>query len=258
MGYHKHPPLPAWIAEAAAVGCGGHFWGVYLVSQLGIVACLWAVWRLGRDLLPPWLAFLGGVPDGVLLLVHPGHGRIQQQRRHVPLLGVGDPVSVLGTQRKAASCRWWLAVGAMLGLAMLCKYSAAVLAMTVFLFLVVHPVARRAWRRPGPYLMILVAVLVFSPHVVWAIVQGWPSLGYAASRTPGGPVPWGHLLCPLEFTGSQLLVLLPTFIAIVPLAEKGDSPHLCQRPLGRSGKWGLSPFSGSLPGSAGGCGRWSF
>ena len=59
LGYHKHPPLPAWIAEAAAVGCGGHFWGVYLVSQLGIVACLWAVWRLGRDSAAP----VAGLPQ---------------------------------------------------------------------------------------------------------------------------------------------------------------------------------------------------
>ena len=66
--------------------------------------------------------------------------------------------------------------------------------------------------------MILVAVLLFSPHLVWAIVHGLPSVDYAASRTPGGPVPWGYLLCPLEFIGSQLLVLLPTGIAMVPLA----------------------------------------
>ncbi len=240
LGYHKHPPLPAWIAEAAAVACGGHFWGVYLASQLGIVACLWAVWRLGRDILPPWLAFLGACLMECSFWYTLGTVEYNNNVAMFPFWALAILFLYRALKVEAASCRFtpepengvsadmtrqdaastgaWLAAGAMLGLAMLCKYSAAVLAATIFLFLVAHPAARRTWRRPGPYLMILAAVLVFSPHLVWAMMHGMPSLSYAASRTPAGPVPLGHLLCPLEFIASQLLVLLPTFIAIVPLA----------------------------------------
>src|SRR5262245_13576440 len=33
-GYHKHPPLPAWIAEFAFQVSGGSLFGVYLASYL--------------------------------------------------------------------------------------------------------------------------------------------------------------------------------------------------------------------------------
>ena len=178
LGYHKHPPLPAWIAEAAAVACGGHFWGVYLVSQLGIVACLWAVWRLGRDILPPWLAFLGACLMETSYWYTLGTVEYNNNVGMFPFWAMAILFLYQALKVEAASCRftgasetaasghttrqdaastrsasgcvrWWLAVGAMLGLAMLCKYSAAVLAATIFLFLVAHPAARRTWRRPA-------------------------------------------------------------------------------------------------------------
>jgi len=45
LGYPNHPPLAAWVTEAAVVLGGGSIWGVYLVSQLAMVTCLWAAWR---------------------------------------------------------------------------------------------------------------------------------------------------------------------------------------------------------------------
>ncbi|MEN6450719.1 MAG: glycosyltransferase family 39 protein [Thermoguttaceae bacterium] len=216
LGYHKHPPLPGWIAEASAVAAGGHFWGVYLASQLGIVACLWAVWRLGREILPPWLAFLGAFLMETSFWYTIASVEYNNNVAMFPFWALA--ILFLYRAIENGSLRWWLATGAMIGLAMLCKYTAGLLALTIFVFLVAHPTARHCWRRPGPYLMILVAVLLFAPHVVWAAVHHFPSLSYAASRTHGGPKPWGHLLCPLVFTAEQLLVLIPTAIAIIPLA----------------------------------------
>jgi len=59
LGYANHPPLAAWITEAAVVLGGGSIWTVYLASQLAMVTCLWAAWRLGRELLSPAGALLG-------------------------------------------------------------------------------------------------------------------------------------------------------------------------------------------------------
>ena len=58
LGYHKHPPLPCWVAEALWSTFRAA-WPIYLFSQLCTAATLYAVWRLGRRLLTPWAALAG-------------------------------------------------------------------------------------------------------------------------------------------------------------------------------------------------------
>src|SRR5437016_9433155 len=55
--YHKHPPMPAWIAEMAMWLTGGSLWGVYLASHIVIGICFWGVWRLGCAMLSPRAGF---------------------------------------------------------------------------------------------------------------------------------------------------------------------------------------------------------
>lgn len=78
---------------------------------------------------------------------------------------------------------WWrpLALGAVVGLAFLAKYS-AVLALPVTLLFVVSSEAKRWLRRPSFYAAGLVALAVASPVVVWNAMRGWPSLRLHTER----------------------------------------------------------------------------
>src|SRR6516225_134228 len=70
-GYHKHPPFPAWLAEAFSYLSPGSVWGVYLAAYLATAFCLWAVWRLGRELLAPRLALLAALSlEGILFFTY--------------------------------------------------------------------------------------------------------------------------------------------------------------------------------------------
>jgi len=60
-GYFKHPPLPAWIAEACWLVFGSVDWPLYLASQVCVAACLWAAWQMARDTLPLWPALAAAV-----------------------------------------------------------------------------------------------------------------------------------------------------------------------------------------------------
>jgi hypothetical protein len=215
LGCHKHPPLPGWIAEIAATAVGGHFWGVYLAAQLGMAAAFWAVWRLGREMLAPRLALLG-----VCLLecaYYYTFATVEFNNNVAMFPYWALAVLFFYWALQSGKNRWWIATGVSLGLGLMCKYTAAMLIAPMFLFMLLHPEARRAWRRPGPYLTIVAAALVFSPHAAWAVAHDFPTLKYASARSHDGPSLVGHLLCPLEFAGSQLLVLLPLFWAALPL-----------------------------------------
>src|SRR5688572_9731418 len=52
LGYWKHPPLPWWAADLV-YRVIGDVHAVYLLGPLAAVACLWAVWRLARDMVGP-------------------------------------------------------------------------------------------------------------------------------------------------------------------------------------------------------------
>src|SRR6188768_3196470 len=48
LGSDLGPPLAFWLAEAAFVVTGSHLFGVYLLSQVCVVATYWTVFTLGR------------------------------------------------------------------------------------------------------------------------------------------------------------------------------------------------------------------
>jgi hypothetical protein len=70
--------------------------------------------------------------------------------------------------------------------------------------------AVRSWRRPCPYLGLLVMLLIVGPHFLWAASNGWPTLARAnksATVLPGAQAP--RLIQPLNFLFHQGLMLLP-------------------------------------------------
>src|SRR5437868_14294264 len=52
LGYWKHPPLPWWIADLA-YRLVGDVHVVYLLGPLSAVVCMYAVWRLAREVVEP-------------------------------------------------------------------------------------------------------------------------------------------------------------------------------------------------------------
>src|SRR5262245_46412439 len=71
VGYYKHPPLAAWLAEIASSLTPGSFLGVYLLGYLFIALALWCVWKLASELLPPRQALAATVClDGLVYFTH--------------------------------------------------------------------------------------------------------------------------------------------------------------------------------------------
>ena len=58
LGYNKHPFLAPWLTAGMTDLFDTVGWPVYLLSQLSVVICFWATWRLARQFLPEAQAFM--------------------------------------------------------------------------------------------------------------------------------------------------------------------------------------------------------
>ena len=101
---------------------------------------------------------------------------------------------------------WWLLAGVYAGLAMLSKYHGVFLFAGAGLFLIADS-RRRFWlATPWPYAAGLVALLIFSPVLVWNAQHQWVSLLFQGGRSGA---PHLNLVAPLALIGLQSLWLAP-------------------------------------------------
>ncbi len=69
----------------------------------------------------------------------------------------------------------WLGVGIFLGLGLFSKYTIALLGPPIILFMLIDPKSRRWFFNPWPYLAVMIALMIFSPVIIWNAQHHWAS-----------------------------------------------------------------------------------
>lgn len=216
LSYFDHPPLSFWLAHIAARLSGGESHvAVRLPFILLFAATTWLVYRQTAHAFGEhegWLAALflnlapvfsfstatWVLPDGPLMCALAGAGYCLVR---VLLDPSGD--------RRAFG--WWLGAGACAGLALLSKYQAFLFLAGVALFLVARPAQRRWLVRAEPYAGLALALLLFTPVVVWNAKHGWASFVFQLGRgsTPPHATLFERLGSLGQTLGGQALWVLP-------------------------------------------------
>ncbi len=223
IGYLDHPPMVAWVIWLGTVLLGDTEIAVRSGAFLAWLVTAFFCFRLTRDLFDPAVAFrtllfLAILPFffGIGLVMTPD----------APLVACWAGMlyflerALLGGRHSA----WWGA-GICAGLGMLSKYTIALLGPAVLLFLLADRESRRWFLRPGPYGATLLALLLFTPVIIWNVEHQWASFAFQGSR---------RFSESLDFTlpaliGSIFLLLTPTGVLAAYLAMRskpatGDGP----------------------------------
>jgi 4-amino-4-deoxy-L-arabinose transferase-like glycosyltransferase len=219
-GYHKHPPLPAWLCEIAfQAGFRSGVWPIYLLSQLLVGLTFWSVWKLARQVLPAGAAMVGVVAlEGTAL-----YTALTPEFNHsvavMPFFALASLCFFNALVHRQA--RAWILTGLSLGVGVWAKYSIGALAIAMALFVLIEPRARRALLTPGPWLGALTAVLVLLPHVLWLAHHDWVTLTYLRDRSgvDESVTWWTHLREPIESAFIQFIYILPAALIALSLAE---------------------------------------
>jgi hypothetical protein len=214
LGYWKHPPLPWWLADLAYRAVGDVH-AVYLLGPLAAVACLYVVWLTGREIVGGFQALIAVLALEGLHFYNFSVVKFAHDQMQLPFWALTGFLLYRAFMRGRVLD--WLAAGAALALCFWSKYAAFALAGSIGVFLLADPVARRAWRTPGPYLMALAFLVVIAPNLWWLVDNGFLPLRYVDARAKAA-THWYHFITfPLQWTVSQLFFLAPT-IGLLALA----------------------------------------
>ncbi|MCF3948627.1 glycosyltransferase family 39 protein [Acidiphilium sp. AL] len=214
LSYFDHPPISWWMELAIQRVTGLHgplivrlpfimlFAGTsalmygFASRLFGARAALWAV--IGLNISPVFSVAFGTwvLPDGPLdfFLVAAAWALSRA-------VGVARPE--LDAEPEPG---FWPLAGLFAGLAMTSKYNAALNLLGALLFLAFDARGRRALASAGPWIACLIALLVFSPVLIWNALNAWVSFGYQGARATGIGI---HPLRPFIVWAGEALFIAP-------------------------------------------------
>ncbi|MCC6494440.1 MAG: glycosyltransferase family 39 protein [Pirellulales bacterium] len=215
LGYYKHPPLPAWVAQLTVLAFGEAAWGVYLVAELAAAVGFWAVWRLARELVPPWQALCATAVLQGCYHFNWSTPDINNNTITRPFWAVAVLMMYWALTRK--QLRYWIGYGAARGVGLWSKYDMLCLGAGMTWLLTWNREARGAWRTSGPYAAAGVILSIVAPHGAWLVQHDFAPLFYATGRAADG-AGWGdRVINPIVFWAKQAPVALPILGLAVPL-----------------------------------------
>jgi hypothetical protein len=209
LSYYDHPPLIAWTTWLARCLSSAP-WAVRLGPVLYAAAFGALVYRLTARLFSPRAGFFAvAILSAIPVFFFSGF-LLNPEALLAPLWALA--LLLLADLREGDGPWRPIALGGVIGLAFLAKYTAVLGVLVVLLHLGGSSESRRWFRRPSLYLAALLALAIATPVLVWNARQGWPSLHLHLSERMGR-APSETLVAALWRVGrGQLIFFSPLFL----------------------------------------------
>ncbi len=230
LSFLDHPPMIAWFIRFGTAIFGDTNLGVRFAGILAMLATqlLLAdlVRRVTGDVRAVVIAVL--MPEAALY-----YGLLMAKVAPDTALIPFALAMVWALVRLAESNepRWWLAAGLFAGLALLSKFTAVMLLPAVAAFTLVPDWRRRWLLSPYPWLAALIALLVFSPVLIWNAQHDWASFRFQLVRATAAHDISGRTVG--DYIGLQLglvgFVLLPVVLSGLALTARRG--YLAREPI---------------------------
>lgn len=219
-GYFDHPPAVAWMIAAGTAVLGDTAAGVRLmplllasVTQLAIVSIAAGLGGATAAMRAAMFSTLLPIATLGLVLATPD----------VPLfafvtLALWSADRALS--KPAASSQalvWWIVMGIFTGASFLSKYTAVLLPAGMFVAFLLHPLLRRRFREPGPWIAALIAVALFVPVVLWNQQHDYISFRFQLGHGLGSGAKGSILSREAELIGGQLALATPVLAVLLAI-----------------------------------------
>ena len=209
IGYLDHPLMVAWIIRPFIALMGN----IEFAVRAGAFLC-WLVtagfsYRLTRDILGQAAAYRALTMVAVLP-VYFFFGLFMSP--DAPLAACWS-AAIYFTYRIVVreDPRAWLWLGVAIGLGMISKYTILLLGAAIVLFVLIDRPSRKWLVRPEPYIAVLIALVLFSPVIVWNWQQDWASFSFQSQDRLASKFSFSLP----RFAGNVIGVLTPTGVLCV-------------------------------------------
>ena len=231
LSFYDHPPMVAWLIWLGTAIFGNSEFGVRIGSFCCGLITMAYLYALARNLYDKSTA-MRAVMLLVVLPFYFATGMVATA--DAPLVAAWAATlyymerALIADERSA-----WLGVGIAFGLGILSKYTLGLLGPAALLFVILDPASRRWLRRPHAYLAAALALLLFSPVIIWNFQHDWASITFQSGRVRGvGDNQFSvhelflHLMVLLTPVG-----LLAAAMALWPRTERDTSTYARKRRL---------------------------
>lgn len=209
-GYDKNPFLNGWLT-ALAIYLDHHTgWMTYLFSQCCVVTCLWAVWKLAKQMLPSREALIA-----VLILEcvqYFNFHAIDFNDNTLELSLWALTIYFFYAAIRFNLRRAWILTGLFAGLSMMAKYYTIALITGMGLFLITDVTTRKFFKTTDLYLAIIAFCIIILPHCIWLSFHDFITVEYVFERGRNAPSWLNHLVYPAQFAWQQFEAFLPALL----------------------------------------------
>jgi hypothetical protein len=180
-GYLDHPPANPVLIRIGTTLFGNSEFGVRAVGVLLALAASWAVWRSAEILFKD--ARIGATAALYFnLTLVMAAGSVLATPDNAVVIAAAFLLLTLCKLLESGRGAWWLAIGLAFGIGMLSKYTTIFFAVSILAWLLLVPQLRRWLFTPWPWIAAVIALVVFSPTLIWNAQHNWASVHYQYQR----------------------------------------------------------------------------
>jgi len=209
IGYLDHPLMVAWIIRPFVALMGNIEFAVRAGAFLCWLVTAWFSYRLTRDVLGRAIAYRALTLVAVLPVFF-FFGTFMSP--DAPLTACWS-AAIYFTYRVVIKeePRAWLGLGVAIGLGMISKYTVLLLGAAIVAFVLIDRPSRKWLARPEPYIAALIALVLFSPVIVWNWQHDWASFSFQSQDRLASKLSFSLP----RFAGNVIALLTPTGILCV-------------------------------------------
>lgn len=212
LSFFDHPPMVAWMIWFGTALFGHDEFGVRFGALVCGLVTMGYLYALTCNLYDRSVA----IRAVLLLAVLPfGFVTATLATPDAPLMAAWAATLYYMERALIGDRPWaWLGMGIAFGLGILSKYTLGLLGFAALVFVILDPASRRWLFRPHAYLAAALALVLFSPVIIWNMQNDWVSILYQSNRATGIGNKFSLHLLFLH----MLLVLTPVGFAAAAMA----------------------------------------
>tara|TARA_R110002049_G_scaffold13509_2_gene58411 strand:- start:54360 stop:56951 length:2592 start_codon:yes stop_codon:yes gene_type:complete len=180
LGYLDHPPMVAWLIWLGTSVFGDNEFGVRMFSYLCGIATLYFIYQLSSLLFDKTSAYISLLLTSTIPFTV-ATGFLATTDALQVTLWAACLYFIARTVLKNCSASW-ISLGICIGLGMLSRYSMALIALSIVIFLCVNAPSRRWWKHPILYVAGITSLILFLPTIYWNAQNEWSSFLFQTTR----------------------------------------------------------------------------